>query len=96
MAVSHRRHKVNDKSVGAMDEEAGEKRDLILNGWLPIEKLQLEPQWVMLTPSHLPLWFEQEDRKVIAPQLPMARISREDTRGSDQPLEHNCWFSWDT
>ena len=69
--------------------EQGRTLPLMSNGWFPLEKLLLEPQWVVLTPSHLPLWFEQEDRKAVAPRSPVVSIPQEDTRGSDQPRAHD-------
>lgn len=39
----------------------------------------------MLTPSFLPLWFEQEDKKAMAPQLPAASVPQENMGVSDQP-----------
>lgn len=69
--------------------ERGRTLPLTSNVWLLLEKLLLKPWWVMLTASPLPLWFEQEDRKAMAPRLPMASLPQEDTRSSDQPRAHD-------
>lgn len=43
-------------------------------------------------PSHLPLWFEQQDWKEVAPPSPVIRVPWEDVRGSGQPEAHNSIF----
>lgn len=47
-------------------------------------------------PSHLPLWFEQQDWKAVAPQSLMIRVPWEDMRGSGPPQawQHFCWVTW--
>lgn len=65
----------------------GRTLPLSSNGWFSLEKLQLEPLLAtgMLTPSHLSLWFEQEDRKATAPRSPVVSIPWEEATGPDQP-----------
>lgn len=40
-------------------------------------------------PSHLPLWFEQQDWKTVAPQSSTIGVPQEDMRVSGQPQAHD-------
>jgi len=91
LRIVHQRYPTEGTGWGWWTGELEQGRTLPLtsNAWFPLEILLLEPHWVVLTPSCLPLWFEQEGMKDVAPWSPVTSVPWEDTRGSDQSWAHD-------